>query len=189
MGGEFLPTLEEGDFAVETRLPTGSSLDETIKTAQQAAGLLKTQFPEVKKVIAKIGSSEIPTDPMPVESCDLIIVLNDKSTWTHGTTWQALANEMQQCLEVLPQASFGFQQPIQMRFNELISGTRSDVAIKIFGEDLNVLAKRAQQIKYAIADVEGASDIIIEKSKLKGTYILTIETPYEKATQKIIINK
>ncbi|MDE3254713.1 MAG: CusA/CzcA family heavy metal efflux RND transporter [Bacteroidota bacterium] len=162
MGGEFLPTLEEGDFAVETRLPTGSSLDETIKTAQQAAGLLKAQFPEVKKVIAKIGSSEIPTDPMPVESCDLIIVLNDKSTWTHGTTWQALANEMQQCLEVLPQASFGFQQPIQMRFNELIAGARQDVAIKIFGEDLATLTDLSKQIGNIIHKVNGAEDIYIE---------------------------
>ena len=162
MGGEFLPTLEEGDFAVETRLPTGSSLDETIKTAQQAAGLLKAQFPEVKKVIAKIGSSEIPTDPMPVESCDLIIVLNDKSTWTHGATWQALANEMQQCLEVLPQASFGFQQPIQMRFNELIAGARQDVAIKIFGEDLATLTDLSKQIGSIIHKVNGAEDIYIE---------------------------
>jgi cobalt-zinc-cadmium resistance protein CzcA len=162
MGGEFLPTLEEGDFAVETRLPTGSSLDETIKTAQQAAGLLKTQFPEVKKVIAKIGSSEIPTDPMPVESCDLIIVLNDKSTWTHGTTWQALANEMQQCLEVLPQASFGFQQPIQMRFNELIAGARQDVAIKIFGDDLSTLTDLSKQLGTIIRKVNGAEDIYIE---------------------------
>ena len=162
MGGEFLPTLEEGDFAVETRLPTGSSLDETIKTAQQAAGLLKTQFPEVKKVIAKIGSSEIPTDPMPVESCDLIIVLNDKSTWTHGTTWQALANEMQQCLEVLPQASFGFQQPIQMRFNELIAGARQDVAIKIFGDDLATLTDLSKQLGTIIRKVNGAEDIYIE---------------------------
>ena len=162
MGGEFLPTLEEGDFAVETRLPTGSSLDETIKTAQQAAGLLKAQFPEVKKVIAKIGSSEIPTDPMPVESCDLIIVLNDKSTWTHGATWQALANEMQQCLEVLPQASFGFQQPIQLRFNELIAGARQDVAIKIFGEDLATLTDLSKQIGSIIHKVNGAEDIYIE---------------------------
>jgi len=162
MGGEFLPTLEEGDFAVETRLPTGSSLDETIKTAQQAAGLLKAQFPEVKKVIAKIGSSEIPTDPMPVESCDLIIVLNDKSTWTHATTWQALANEMQQCLEVLPQASFGFQQPIQMRFNELIAGARQDVAIKIFGDDLATLTDLSKQLGTIIRKVNGAEDIYIE---------------------------
>lgn len=163
MGGEFLPTLEEGDFAVEMRLVTGTSLTQTAATAQTAAAILKREFPEVKKVIGKVGTSEIPTDPMPIESGDLIIVLKDKKEWTSARNWQELAGKMSDALKVLPQASFGFQQPIQMRFNELIAGARQDVVVKIFGDDLEVLKKLADHTGRVASGIKGAKDIYIEQ--------------------------
>jgi cobalt-zinc-cadmium resistance protein CzcA len=163
MGGEFIPTLEEGDFAVETRVVTGSSLQNTIKATTQAEKILLKEFPEVIKVVSKIGSGEIPTDPMPVEGADLMIILKDKSEWTSATNREELANKMSEALSVLPGVNFGFQQPIQMRFNELMSGVRQDVAIKIYGEDLNRLSEYANQIGQIASGVEGAEDIYVEE--------------------------
>lgn len=163
MGGEFIPTLEEGDFAVETRLMSGTSLNQTIETMQQAAGILKKQFPEVKEVIGKLGSSEIPTDPMPIESGDMMIILKDKKEWTSADSREELAEKMSKALEVIPGVEFGFQQPIQMRFNELMTGARQDVAIKIFGEDLDALAENADKVSKLIHNVKGVEDIYVEK--------------------------
>ncbi|PUZ20907.1 cobalt-zinc-cadmium resistance protein CzcA [Chitinophaga costaii] len=163
LGGEFLPTLEEGDFAVETRLLTGSSLDQTIDKVEQASMLLKKQFPEVKEVIGKIGASEIPTDPMPIDACDLTILLKPKNQWTSAHTREALAGKMQVALEALPGVSFGFSQPIQLRTNELISGVRQDVGIKIFGEDLEELSELAQRIGRLVPTVQGVADLYIEQ--------------------------
>jgi len=163
MGGEFIPTLEEGDFAVETRVMTGSSLQNTIKATTQAEKILLDQFPEVVQVVSKIGAGEIPTDPMPVEAADLMIVLKDKSEWTTASNREDLANKMAEALSVLPGVNFGFQQPIQMRFNELMSGVRQDVAIKIYGEDLDELSGYANQIGQIARGVEGAEDIYIEE--------------------------
>ncbi|SFB50484.1 CusA/CzcA family heavy metal efflux RND transporter [Algoriphagus aquimarinus] len=163
MGGEFIPTLEEGDFAVETRVMTGSSLQNTIKATTQAEKILLDQFPEVEEVVSKIGAGEIPTDPMPVEAADLMIVLKDKSEWTTASNREDLANKMAEALSVLPGVNFGFQQPIQMRFNELMSGVRQDVAIKIYGEDLDELSGYANQIGQIARGVEGAEDIYIEE--------------------------
>ena len=135
MGGEFLPTLEEGDYAVETRVLTGSSLSYTIEAAMKGSDVLLKKFPdEVAEVVAKVGSSEIPTDPMPIEACDLIVVLHPKNQWTKATNMEDLAERMGDALEVVPGVTFGFQQPIQMRFNELMTGVRQDVAIKILGK-------------------------------------------------------
>ncbi len=163
MGGEFIPTLEEGDFAVETRLVTGSSVSQTIETAQKAATILRNRFPEVMDVIGKIGSSEVPTDPMPVESCDLIIRLKDRSQWVSASSREELAEKMRKALEVLPGVSFGFQQPIQMRFNELMTGARQDVVLKIYGEDLNRLAEQARLLGKLVRKVKGAEDLYIEQ--------------------------
>lgn len=163
LGGEFIPTLEEGDFAVETRLMTGTSLSQTIETMQQAAGILQKQFPEVKEVVGKIGSSEIPTDPMPIESGDMMIILKDKHEWTSAQTREELSEKMGKALEVIPGVEFGFQQPIQMRFNELMTGARQDVAVKIFGEDLDVLASSADNVSSLINNVKGVVDIYVER--------------------------
>lgn len=163
MGGEFVPTLEEGDFAVETRVMTGSSLMTTVEATLKAEKLLLANFPEVEQVVAKIGSGEIPTDPMPIEAADLMIILKDKSEWVSATNREDLANKMAEVLEELPGVSFGFQQPIQMRFNELMSGVRQDVAIKVYGESLDQLSLYANQIGILVNKVEGAVDLYIEE--------------------------
>ena len=163
MGGEFIPQLDEGDFAVETRLMTGSSLSATINTATQAASLLKANFPEVERVVGKIGTSEIPLDPMPMEACDLIIVLKDKKEWTSAHSREELASKMQALLSTLPGVTFGFQQPIQMRFNELMTGARQDVVIKIFGDDMDTLASKAAAVADMVSKVEGAQDVYLEQ--------------------------
>jgi cobalt-zinc-cadmium resistance protein CzcA len=163
LGGEFLPTLEEGDFAVEMRLLVGSSLSQTIDKVTQASDILMKKFPEVKEVVGKIGASEIPTDPMPIEATDLTIVLRPKAEWTSAKGREELAEKMQQALEVIPGVTFGFSQPIQLRTNELISGVRQDVGIKIFGDDLEVLADLAKRIGALVPTVEGAEDLYIEQ--------------------------
>ncbi len=164
MGGEFLPTLEEGDFAVETRVLTGSSLSYTIEAAQKGSEVLLKNFPdEVKEVVAKIGSAEIPTDPMPIEACDLMVILKDKEEWKKADNRESLAERMAEALEVVPGVTFGFQQPIQMRFNELMSGVRQDVAVKIFGEDLDILTGLSQEIGGIVRSVKGARDLYVEE--------------------------
>ncbi len=163
LGGEFMPELDEGDFAVEVRLPQGSSLDETVRISLLAGEILRKNFPEVKEVVGKIGSGEIPTDPMPIEACDLMVVLHDKKTWTSAQTKTELAEKMSATLENIIGVEFGFQQPIQMRFNELMTGVRQDVAIKIFGEDLEILATEAQKVANLVGNVEGVKDLYVEK--------------------------
>lgn len=163
LGGEFIPTLEEGDFAVETRVITGSSLSNTIKATTKAEKLLLDNFPEVLQVVSKIGSGEIPTDPMPVEAADLMIILKDKSDWVSASSREELANKMAEVLDVIPGVTFGFQQPIQMRFNELMTGVRQDVAVKIYGEDLEQLSEYATQIGKIAGTVDGAVDVYVEE--------------------------
>ena len=165
MGGEFIPTLEEGDFAVETRVLTGSSLSHTVDASMKASVILKEQFPEVEQVVAKIGSGEIPTDPMPVEACDLMIILKSKEEWVSAENREELAEKMAEALEVLPGVSFSFQQPVQMRFNELMTGAKQDVSLKIFGEDLDSLSIIAKKIHEVVKTVEGAEDIYVEQMK------------------------
>ena len=163
LGGEFIPQLSEGDFATEMRVLTGSSLSYTIEKAQQASAILKKQFPEVKRVVAKIGTSEIPTDPMPVEAGDLMIILKDQQEWTSADNREDLARQMAAAVSVIPGVSFSFQQPIQMRFNELISGAKQDVVLKIYGEDLQQLADYAQQAGRLARQVKGAEDVYVEQ--------------------------
>ncbi len=164
LGGEFIPQLDEGDFAVETRIMTGNGLTETIDAASKSAQVLLDNFPEVKEVVGKIGSSEIPTDPMPVEACDLMIILKDKKEWTSAKTREQLAEKMQQKLEEnIVGVSYGFQQPIQMRFNELMTGARQDVVVKVYGEDLNKLAQYAKQIGAIAQNTTGAVDVYVEQ--------------------------
>lgn len=164
MGGEFLPTLEEGDFAVETRVLTGSSLAYSVEAMSKSETVLLKEFPdEVKEVVAKIGSSEIPTDPMPIEAADLMVILKPKDEWTKAKDREELAGKMAEALEVVPGVTYGFQQPIQMRFNELTSGVKQDVAIKIFGEDLNVLTDLSNEVAKLVRSVDGAKDLYVEE--------------------------
>lgn len=162
MGGEFVPTLDEGDFVIQPVLKTGTTLTNTIQTTTQMEQIL-LEFPEVRQVVTRIGAAEIPTDPMSMEESDVIITLRPKNEWTTATTKDGLADRFKEALSVLPGIDFEFTQPIEMRFNELITGVRADLAIKIFGEDLDILHRKAQEIERAIQHVEGASDIIVEK--------------------------
>lgn len=162
MGGEFIPDLEEGDFAVDTRVLTGSSLSRTIKATQKSAAILLERFPEVEKVVTKIGSGEIPTDPMPVEASDMMVILKDKKEWTSAKTFDELANKMGKAVEDVPGITVGFQFPVQMRFNELMTGARQDVVCKIFGEDLDSLSAYANRLGEVVSTVKGAKDIYVE---------------------------
>ncbi|ERJ58915.1 CusA/CzcA family heavy metal efflux RND transporter [Sphingobacterium paucimobilis] len=162
LGGEFIPALEEGDFAVDTRVLTGSNLQTTIAYTQKAAHLLKEQYPEVEKVVTKIGSGEVPTDPMPMEASDMMVILKDKKEWTSAKSFPELADKMSKSLEAIPGISTGFQYPVQMRFNELMTGARQDVVCKIFGEDLDSLSHYASRFGELIKTVEGAQDLYIE---------------------------
>ncbi|MCX2739400.1 CusA/CzcA family heavy metal efflux RND transporter [Pontibacter anaerobius] len=163
LGGEFIPALEEGDFAVDTRVLTGSNLNTTIRSTQQAASILLDRFPEVQKVVTKIGSGEIPTDPMPIEASDMMVILKPKAEWTSAATFDELAEKMGNALQDVPGITAGFQYPVQMRFNELMTGARQDVVCKIFGEDLDTLAHYAQQLGQIATTVEGATDLYVEQ--------------------------
>lgn len=164
LGAEFIPSLDEGDFAVETRLMTGSGLTKTIETTTKASRILLQKFPEIKQVVGKIGTAEIPTDPMPMEACDLMLILKDKAEWVSADDKEALAAKMQAVLDKeLPSVSFGFQQPIQMRFNELMTGAKQDVVVKVYGEDFDKLSRYAKQIGGLSAQIEGVQDVYVEE--------------------------
>jgi cobalt-zinc-cadmium resistance protein CzcA len=162
LGGEFIPALEEGDFAVDTRVLTGSNLNTTVENVTKAAHILKSRFPEVEKVVTKIGSGEVPTDPMPMEASDMMVILKDKKEWTSAKTFDELAKKMTTELEEVPGITVGFQYPVQMRFNELMTGARQDVVCKIFGENLDTLAAYAEKVGTIINSVKGAQDLYIE---------------------------
>ncbi|MBB1285810.1 CusA/CzcA family heavy metal efflux RND transporter [Flavisolibacter sp. BT320] len=162
MGGEFIPKLEEGDFAIDTRVLTGSSLTTTINSTQQGAKVLLQKFPEVEKVVTKIGSGEIPTDPMPMEASDLMVILKPKDEWTSAETFDELAEKMSKALAAVPGITTGFQFPVQMRFNELMTGGRQDVVVKIFGENLDTLARHAERMGQMVNSVDGARDVYVE---------------------------
>ncbi|OJW17307.1 CusA/CzcA family heavy metal efflux RND transporter [Mucilaginibacter sp. 44-25] len=162
LGGEFIPALEEGDFAVDTRVLTGSNLNTTIANTQKAAHLLKVKFPEVEKVVTKIGSGEVPTDPMPMDASDMMVILKPKAEWTSAKTFTELSQKMGTALEAIPGITAGFQFPVQMRFNELMTGARQDVVCKIFGEDMDTLAHYANRLGKIISTVNGAKNLYVE---------------------------
>nr|WP_315215073.1 CusA/CzcA family heavy metal efflux RND transporter [uncultured Flavobacterium sp.] len=166
MGGEFIPTLDEGDFVIQPVLKTGTSLTKTIATTTKIEKIILKNFPEVQQVVSRIGAAEVPTDPMSMEESDIIVKLKPKSEWVSAASKDELADKIKAAIEnEIPNMEIEFTQPIEMRFNELISGTRSDVAVKIFGEDLDVLAQKAHEIEKAIKNIPGASDVIIEKTE------------------------
>ncbi|MCF6268330.1 MAG: CusA/CzcA family heavy metal efflux RND transporter [Melioribacteraceae bacterium] len=163
MGAEFMPTLDEGDFVIQPVLKTGTSLSKTIETLTKMEKIIK-QFPEVKDVVSRIGAAEVPTDPMSMEESDVIITLKPKDEWVSAKSKDELADKFKEALSIIPGIDYEFTQPIEMRFNELITGVRADLAIKIFGNDLDILDQKAKEIEAAIQNVDGASDIIVEKT-------------------------
>ncbi|WP_229738843.1 CusA/CzcA family heavy metal efflux RND transporter [Parapedobacter pyrenivorans] len=162
MGGEFIPQLQEGDFAFHCILPQGSSLSQSIETSMQASRLIR-EFDEVKMVVGKTGSAEVPTDPMPPEATDLMVILKPQDEWTSGRSYNDLGDAIMEKLEVIPGVFFEKNQPIQMRFNELMTGIRQDVAVKIFGENLDTLASYADQVSKVIQTVDGATAPQVER--------------------------
>ncbi|HQS23116.1 MAG: CusA/CzcA family heavy metal efflux RND transporter [Sphingobacteriia bacterium 28-36-52] len=162
LGGEFIPALEEGDFAIDTRVLTGSNLTTTVESTQKAASLLLKEYPEIEKIVTKIGSGEVPTDPMPMEASDLMVILKPKEEWTSAKTFNELADKMGATMSAVPGITTGFQFPVQMRFNELMTGARQDVVCKIFGENLDTLAAYASSIGKIAGTVEGAKSIYVE---------------------------
>ncbi|MCD6596432.1 MAG: CusA/CzcA family heavy metal efflux RND transporter, partial [Bacteroidales bacterium] len=173
IGGEFVPTLDEGDFVIQPVLKTGTSLSKTIELSTRMESILLDRFPEVEQVISRIGAAEVPTDPMSMEETDMIIKLKPIKEWASGYTKDELADKFKEALSAIPGVEYEFTQPIEMRFNELITGVRTDVAIKIFGEDLGLLSQKAQEIKALIRNVEGASDITVEK--IEGLPQMSVE--------------
>ena len=163
LGGEFIPSLEEGDFAVEMSMPQGTSLSQMVESCTKAEKLLKKEYPEIKQVVSRIGSAEIPTDPMPVERADIMIALKPKAEWTSARTTPELMEKMEETLSAIPGLEAEISQPIQMRNNELLTGIKQDVAIKIFGDDLDVLTQQAGKVKKMIEDVPGVSGIFVEE--------------------------
>ena len=163
LGGEFIPQLEEGDLAAGVITLQGGSLSNTVEMVQKANKILLDNFPEIKHTVCKIGAGEIPTDPTPMETGDYIITLKDKSEWTSAKTREELVEKMEEALIPLAGVKFEFQQPIQMRFNELMSGSKQDIAIKIFGDDLNILSEKGSEVEKIIQGIEGVEDINVEK--------------------------
>ena len=178
LGGEFIPTLDEGDIATHLIIASGSSLSQEIESTTKAEKILKARFPEVKMIVTKIGSAEIPTDPMPMEAGDMIILLKDKSEWTSAETKEELMEKMEEALDEIPGATTEFSQPIQMRFNELMTGVRSDVAVKIFGEDLDMLVSKGDEALNIINSIEGVADAKAER--VAGLPQITVRYNFDK---------
>ncbi|MBN8785800.1 CusA/CzcA family heavy metal efflux RND transporter [Elizabethkingia anophelis] len=162
LGGEFIPSLPEGDFAVDTRVLPGSNLNTSIDAVSKASKIILEKFPEVEKVVGKTGSSEVPTDPMAVDASDMMIILKPRSEWTSAQTYPELEAKISKELEAVPGVSFGFQYPVAMRFNELISGARQDVVCKIFGENLDTLASYANKLGKICNTVKGSEALYVE---------------------------
>jgi cobalt-zinc-cadmium resistance protein CzcA len=181
LGGEFIPQLEEGDLASDVITLQGGSLTHTIEQVKKANKILLSQFPELKHAVGKIGSGEIPTDPTPMETGDYIFILKPKSEWTSAKTREELVSKMEEALIPLAGVKFEFQQPIQMRFNELLSGSKQDVAVKIFGDNLNTLADEAEKVAGILQRIDGVTDISVEK--VTGLAQIQVEYDRERLAQ------
>jgi cobalt-zinc-cadmium resistance protein CzcA len=164
LGAEFIPTLDEGDFAMQMTLPAGSSLSKSIDVSLRAEKILKEKFPEIKHVVAKIGTAEVPTDPMAVEDADVMIVMRPFDEWTSAGSRAEMVEKMKEALAPITDAEFNFSQPIQLRFNELMTGAKADIAIKLYGEDMEELYAKAKEAARYIEQVPGASDVLVEQA-------------------------
>ncbi|MDC1202658.1 CusA/CzcA family heavy metal efflux RND transporter, partial [Salibacteraceae bacterium] len=164
MGGEFIPTLEEGDFALHQILPPGSSLQQSIEVSEKIQRTLLDNFPEIISVVSKIGTAEIATDPMPIEVGDIMVHMKPKGEWETAHSKEEMFDKMRVVLSEIPGVEYEFTQPIQMRFNELIAGVREDIAIKIFGENPEILAEKAKEVEGLIQSMEGVGDLRVEQT-------------------------
>ncbi|MBD8489343.1 CusA/CzcA family heavy metal efflux RND transporter [Echinicola sp. CAU 1574] len=181
MGGEFIPQLDEGDIAFHIILNPGSSLSESIATSTKIENIILDNFPEVDQVLSRFGVADVPTDPMPMDIGDCFIILNPRSEWVSASTKEELIEKIKDKISVIPGVSYEFTQPIEMRFNELLTGVREDIAIKLFGEDLEVLAQKANEIGQIVSSVEGVADMKVEATT--GLPQMTINYDREKLSQ------
>lgn len=162
MGGEFVPQLDEGDIAFHAILKPGSSLTEMIETTTKIEAVVKKEFPEVQKIVSRIGVAEVPTDPMPMDIADIFVIMAPKDEWVTTDSKDELVEMLKEELEKIPGVNYEFTQPIEMRFNELLEGVREDIAIKLYGEDINMLATKAEEISKIIAGTKGIGDMRVE---------------------------
>lgn len=162
MGGEFIPQLNEGDIALHAMLKPGSSLSESIATTTKIEKMVKDNFPEVTDIISRIGVADVPTDPMPMDIADIYVILKPVSEWTSASSKEELIDKMKMMIEKIPGVNYEFTQPIEMRFNELITGVREDIAVKLYGDDLEILSQKAEEIGNVISDIEGVADMKVE---------------------------
>tara|TARA_B100000949_G_scaffold71910_1_gene64010 strand:+ start:3870 stop:6572 length:2703 start_codon:yes stop_codon:yes gene_type:complete len=181
MGGEFIPQLDEGDIAFHAILKPGSSLSETIETTTKIERIVKAEFPEAETVLSRIGVADVPTDPMPMDIADVFVILKPTDEWTSADSKDELVEKMKKAISIVPGVNFEFTQPIEMRFNELLTGVREDVAIKLFGEDLGVLASKAEEMGEIIATVPGVADMKVEATD--GLPQITIDYNRDKLAQ------
>lgn len=162
MGGEFMPQLDEGDIAFHAILKPGSSLTETIETTTKIEQTVKDKFPEVQKIVSRIGVAEVPTDPMPFDFADIFVIMAPKDEWVSAESKDELVEMIKEELEKIPSVNYEFTQPIEMRFNELLEGIREDIAIKLYGEDIELLASKAEEASKIIAGTPGIGDMRVE---------------------------
>ena len=181
MGGEFVPQLDEGDIAFHGILKPGSSLTETIETTTKIEKIVKEQFPEVDKIVSRIGVAEVPTDPMPMDIADIFVILKPKEEWITVSSKAELVQKMKEAVEQIPGVNYEFTQPIEMRFNELLEGVREDVAIKLYGDDINMLATKAEEISKIIAGTRGIGDMKVEATT--GLPQMTVKYDRRKVAQ------
>lgn len=181
LGGEFIPTLDEGDLAVQQILAPGSSLEQSMAVSNLVAEKLRSNFPEVIDVVARIGAAEIPTDPMPIEIGDLVITMQPKEEWVSASSRVEMFEKFEAVLMEIPGVNYEFTQPIQLRFNELLTGSRADIAVKIYGEDLDVLFQKAKLAESLVRDIDGIASVKTEQ--IVGMPQIMIRFKYAKLAQ------
>ncbi|OAV45274.1 CusA/CzcA family heavy metal efflux RND transporter [Lewinella sp. 4G2] len=181
MGGEFIPTLEEGDLAMQQILPPGTSLAQSVEMTKMVQKKLLADFPEIEEVVTNIGAAEIPTDPMPVEIGDYTLVMKPKDEWTTADNRQDMFERIEKSLKVFPGLGLEFSQPIQLRFNELMTGAKADIAIKLYGEDLDLAYQKAKEAEAIIAGIPGAGTVNVEQTV--GMPQILIDFNYPKMAQ------
>lgn len=182
MGSEFIPSLSEGDFAQQALRVPGTSLTQSVQMQQQLEKTLMAQVPEIERVFARTGTAEIASDPMPPNISDSYVMLKPKDQWPDpDKSRETLIADIQRASAIVPGSAYELSQPIQLRFNELISGVRSDVAVKVFGDDMDVLNKTAGEIAETLQKLSGASEVKVEQTS--GLPVLTINIDRDKAAR------
>ena len=181
MGGEFIPTLEEGDLAMQQILPPGTSLTQSIEMTKKVQDKLLADFPEMEEIVTNIGAAEIPTDPMPVEIGDYTIVMKPKDEWTTADNRKDMFEAIEESMEVFPGVGLEFSQPIQLRFNELMTGAKADIAIKLYGADLDIAFQKAKEAERIISDIPGAGTVTVEQTI--GMPQILVDFDYPKMAQ------